>query len=452
MPFIGPDADRAVILGRLNELQQQAHAPELQRETALRAALTTMLRHARDHSDYWKSVMDASDALARADAGDSISEILAALPILTRAHLIQAGDRAQAVSAQMRAENITHTSTSGSTSEPVSVAVYQPTYAPTLHAITMLDWLWHERQPGTKTAVIRLGVTNSDAEPVGPPMSYLGSFQPLVLREVAGMSVDEMVDVIRIHRPDYLLINPLSIELMARSTLAHGWTDVRLQQVITLADRVTDSLRDLVRRAIGAEIKDRYSCEEVGFIALQCPKHDWYHVVEPAVLVEIVDDAGEPCAVGTPGRVLVTTLVNPATPLFRYDLGDVAEWGPACDCGITWPVIRQIHGRVRRYITTPDGRQVYATFIESPFADVAGLLEFRVVLHRDGLLLEYVAIHALDDDVLTEIAEYLRATFGYPWPVAIERVEAISERGQWKRHEFETSDEPLPDRLGATRY
>src|SRR6185295_14515719 len=97
----------------------------------------------------------------------------------------------------------------------------------------------------------------------------------------------------------------------------------------------------------GVGVVDVYSSEECGQIALQCPEHEQYHVQSESVLVEVLDDEGRPCAPGTIGRVVLTTLQNFAMPLIRYDIGDFAEPGPACPCGRALPVLTRIVGRVR---------------------------------------------------------------------------------------------------------
>ena len=442
MPFIGEDARRTQVLGILERLQQRTRLSRAEQERLQLVDLRSTLTHARQYSRYWSEVIDPQ--LLREDAGLSPREILQRLPILTRSILAAQPDALRALAPTMHEDDLGLTKTSGSTNEPVKVTIYLPLYQPVFDAFTLLDWVWHRRRVNAKVAMFRRVVKDSDEAPAAVPLSYLGNFPPGVTRDLMAMDASDIVETIRTAEPDYLLLNPLSAELAARYAIAHDIDDVRVGQLITLGDRIDQNFRSLIRRAFGAETKDRYSSEEVGYIALQCPDHDWYHVVEPAVIVEIVDDDGQPCAVGQPGRVLVTSMINPAMPMIRYELGDLAEWGPDCDCGITWPVIHEIHGRLRRYITSPSGQPVYATFIDAPFAEMDGLLEFRVVLHSDGLLFQYVSVAPLADDVLTQIAEYLRTKFAHPWPVAIERVEAISERGQWKRHEFESSDEPLP--------
>jgi hypothetical protein len=57
-------------------------------------------------------------------------------------------------------------------------------------------------------------------------------------------------------------------------------------------------------------------------------------------LVEIVDEAGAPCAAGRAGRFVVTGLMNLAVPLMRYDSDDLvtALDGP-CPCGRNGPAV-----------------------------------------------------------------------------------------------------------------
>lgn len=60
-----------------------------------------------------------------------------------------------------------------------------------------------------------------------------------------------------------------------------------------------------------------YSANEVGYIALQCPRTEVYHVLSEGALVEVLDEHGQACAPGAIGRVVVTPLHNFAMPLFR---------------------------------------------------------------------------------------------------------------------------------------
>jgi phenylacetate-CoA ligase len=85
-----------------------------------------------------------------------------------------------------------------------------------------------------------------------------------------------------------------------------------------------------------------YSSDEAGYIALQCPEGEHYHVQSESLLLEVLDAAGSACMPGQVGRVIVTTLNNFAMPLVRYDTGGDAEVGPPCACGRGLPVLRSL--------------------------------------------------------------------------------------------------------------
>jgi hypothetical protein len=67
------------------------------------------------------------------------------------------------------------------------------------------------------------------------------------------------------------------------------------------------------------------------------------------VFLELLDEQGNACALGETGRVIVTALHNYASPVVRYELGEVASWQPECVCGHAHPVLTNIGvGRLER--------------------------------------------------------------------------------------------------------
>ena len=58
-------------------------------------------------------------------------------------------------------------------------------------------------------------------------------------------------------------------------------------------------------------------------------------------------------------RIVCTGFKNPAMPLIRYDIGDIATLSEeTCPCGRQSPAVTKIDGRIESYIVTPDGRQL----------------------------------------------------------------------------------------------
>ncbi len=105
------------------------------------------------------------------------------------------------------------------------------------------------------------------------------------------------------------------------------------------------------------------------------------------VLLEILDESGKPCPPGEPGRVVATDLHNFAMPLIRYEVGDYAEWGQACVCGRSLPVLARINGRVHDVLVTRDGRRYWPYFNWVGIQGVAPLRAHQFV-QKDYELIE----------------------------------------------------------------
>src|SRR3569833_578183 len=77
--------------------------------------------------------------------------------------------------------------------------------------------------------------------------------------------------------------------------------------------------------------------------------------MDDAVIVEIVNADGNPCRAGEVWRIIVTPLLGYATPLLRYDNGDLAEASDGCSCGRHLTTLNRIAGRVRNIFRLRDG-------------------------------------------------------------------------------------------------
>ena len=128
-------------------------------------------------------------------------------------------------------------------------------------------------------------------------------------------------------------------------------------------------LRAACRDLWGVPLHDVYSANELGYIALQCPESEQYHVMSECALVEVIDGDGRPCRPGETGRLVLSSLHNYAMPLLRYEIGDYAEVGDQCPCGRGLPLLNRIAGRERNMLVLPDGRQHWPTCPRTVAAD-----------------------------------------------------------------------------------
>lgn len=156
--------------------------------------------------------------------------------------------------------------------------------------------------------------------------------------------------------PGILLTYPANLDALLAHLDQEGVTLPHLREVRTISGTVTPALRERCQAILGVPLTDLYSAQEVGVIALQCPDSGLLHVQSEHVLVEVLDEIGQPCREGEIGQVVVTDLHNFAMPLIRYALRDWAEVGPPCSCGRGLPTLRRVVGRTRNMATSPEGK------------------------------------------------------------------------------------------------
>jgi phenylacetate-CoA ligase len=223
---------------------------------------------------------------------------------------------------------------------------------------------------------------------------------------------------------------------LARRALEGGLALPRLKQLRTFGEVLGNDTIAVCRRAWNVSIADIYSSEEAGYIASQCERGT-YHVQAENLIVEILDDAGNACAPGQCGRVVITTLHNFVMPLIRYDIGDYAEVGTPCACGRGLPVLRRIVGRRRNMLRLPDGTQHWPSFPEERWVGIAPIEQLQVVQTAlDEIVLRVAAKRALTAEENARLIAAFKDTLRFPHGIAIEQVASIPRKPNAKFEDF----------------
>lgn len=303
-------------------------------------------------------------------------------------------------------------------------------------ALTIREHLWQQRDFSGKLAAIRVRVEERSLPNWGRPVALLFQTGPAATLDVRTDTARQL-EWLQREDPHYLLTHASNLGALAEQSLRRGIRLPRLRQARTFSEALRPALRDTVRAAWGVETADTYSCEEAGYIALQCPRHEHYHVQAENLVVEVLDPEGRPCAPGETGEVVLTTLHNFALPLIRYRLGDYAEVGAPCDCGRGLPVLRRIHGRQRNMLRTPDGRELWPSLPSSLWLDVVPLEQFQVIQKSIGQLeINYVMARDLTPDEQSRLATALTARLGYPFDFDWQRRERLERTAGGKFEDF----------------
>ena len=289
------------------------------------------------------------------------------------------------------------------------------------------------RDPKRLRAVLRPGV-----EPhTTPDLKRSPNF---VERRLGQSSLDADAQWLSAIQPAYFCTWPSALDGILDAYESGLSRPPRLERVITFAETVDKQLRDRVTRVLKTTLLDRYSCEEVGPLAYECRhKEGWYHVASSNVLLEVVDDSGILCVPGQVGNVVVTSLHNWASPVLRYDLGDMAASAPRCACGFQGGAINNLLGRRHFLIRLPSGERKVLRFNSSGLLAIAPIVEHRVVQTsptniRAEVVLERPLTELEHDGIVANLRDQISPHLTYnvvqldaiPWAESKKRQDIVS--------------------------
>lgn len=425
-PAIGNDA-AAHLQCMLFQLGQSEWLPE----EVLRARQLGQLRYLLRHAQ--ASVPHYAEALRGLEVDRLDRNTFECLPRLTRQGLQEGFEALKSTAVPAHHGAVVERRSTGSTGMPVRFlqsGIDQVFW----NTLTLREHLWQERDFTGKLAAIRVRMKQARWPDWGLPVAALFRTGPGATLDVR-TDIEEQLGWLVREDPDYLITHASNLHALAALSIRRGIRLPRLRQARSYSEALRPDLRETVRAAWGVEVADAYSCEEAGYIALQCPRHAHYHVQSENLLVEILDEAGKPCAPGETGRVVLTTLHNFAMPLIRYELGDYAEVGEPCDCGRGLPVLRRIHGRRRNMIALPDGRRHWPSLPSAIWLSVAPIRQFQMIQPAaDCLEILYVMERPLTPEERNRLEKLLAERLGHAFFIRWQQVDAI-ERGPGEKYE-----------------
>jgi len=220
---------------------------------------------------------------------------------------------------------------------------------------------------------------------------------------------------------------------LARFARDHHALTWKARTVVTTAESLLEGQRELLESVLANEVFNSYGAREVMNIASECEKHQGMHLATDNLRVGVVDEKGTPVAAGIEGRVVVTDFHNAASPLIRYEVGDIGTmWSDEpCACGRPFPRLVRIDGRLQDVVETPDGpmTQTWFGLIIRDFTWIAG---WQIVQdRRDRVLFRLVSTHELTSDLLAPFIAKLRTRLG-GMTIDFERVNEIQRRASGK--------------------
>ncbi|MFN9123856.1 MAG: phenylacetate--CoA ligase family protein [bacterium] len=423
-----PDQAGEALLAMLWQMERSERFAPARLRSLQMVQVRALLRHAAAHvpfyADLWAGL--GRERLGFDPAVDTLTpKRFSALPVVTREMIRGAGEAAFSKTVPQAHGAVQTSLTAGTTGAPLHFRTTGLTQF-MWRAFSLRDHLWHRRDLTGKLAMIRSTPGGrAEAPDWDRAASALCSTGPAVGLPVEHDIVEQVAWLVE-QNPHSLITHPGNLYALAGWFSGHGLKLPRLRDIRTVSERVTPEQRAACRAAFGRPLVDSYSTRELGYLALQCPRHEHYHVQEEGVLLELLDEGGQPVPRGRAGRVVVTSLHNFAMPFVRYDTGDYAIAGAACDCGRGLAVLDRIVGRGRNLISMPDGSRRWPGCELISLDVVPGIRQHQFVQTAlDRVELRLVADQPLGAADQASLAAVVRERLGQGLELAVVRVDHL---------------------------
>jgi phenylacetate-CoA ligase len=206
--------------------------------------------------------------------------------------------------------------------------------------------------------------------------------------------------------------------------------------ITTSSETLLAHQSDVIRRGFGTRPFQYYGLTEGTASFSECPRGR-LHVDEDYAYVEFL-----PAAVPGDFRVVGTCFSNGATPLIRYDAGDVVTLAlqRTCPCGRPGRIVAAVSGRVEDYIVLADGSQVGR--LDHVFKDQVNVSAAQIYQRAAGeILIRIVKGRDFSSKDEGAVLQALNGRLGSRARVRLEYVGEIA-RGANGKQKLVVSEEP----------
>lgn len=395
----------------LKDLETSQWWPPERIEQLQSERLQRLIHYAYERVPYYHRLMDGCGIFP-----DSIKTAadLARLPVLTKADIRE--HRGEMLAEGFPRRDLLDGHTGGSTGTPL--AFYSSREARLSHGMarSLRALEWAGVYPGDRTVRVIKRRPRSAAE--GAPFENLSH---RLMREnfedcaaFSDSSLPLVVERIKRLRPRALRGYTSAVCIVAEFIRESGVSAPAVESVVVGGEQLFEEQRVLLREVFGTEPFSRYSSFETFDIAMECGAHAGMHVAAEDLIVEVVDDAGQPVERGRQGRVLVTSLHEYGMPLIRYDTDDESAFAQGtCGCGRSLPRLSAVIGKTGNTIYTPSGKRLSPLSLGSSGLVPLGVRQFQFIQEQlDRVTVKVVPNAALSGDESQALAAAVKAHYG----------------------------------------
>jgi phenylacetate-CoA ligase len=427
-------------LAQLNKAEERQDWSIEERVAYRDARLRAFVQHAATTVPYYSDLFQRlrirpEDIRTMAD--------LRVLPILTRQQVQETPSRFVSSAVSPRDRVAMHTS--GTTGGGLRFS----TTRDAVHEQWATWWRYrrsHGIEPGTWCAYFG-GRSVADASQAAPPYwryDYAGKQVLFSGYHMSRANLHGYVAELRRRRLPWLHGYPSLLALLASYILDSGEGPGYQPRWITVgAENLLPQQANLIDRAFGTKPKQHYGMAEAAANFSEC-EHGVLHVDEDFSAVEFAShEAGEVC------RVVGTNFTNPATPLLRYEVGDLATLDErTCECGRGGRLVANVDGRIEDYVVLRNGARIGR--MDHVFKDMINVREAQIHQSVSGMLtVRVVRGSRYTDQDEADLLRELRKRVGEDEEIKVEYAASLPRSSSGKlrlvvSEVAKASEQPIP--------
>jgi len=193
-----------------------------------------------------------------------------------------------------------------------------------------------------------------------------------------------------------------------------------IKKAICIGEPIRDN--DFNLNTLGKRIKQKWDIElystyastEMGTAFTECPEGHGGHHHPEMIIVEFLDDNGQPVKEGEPGEVTITNIGVKGMPLLRFKTGDICiHYTEPCECGRNTIRLGPVIGRKQQMIKYK-GTTLYPQALYDVLNDIEGISNYVIEVSTNSIGTDEINIlvGSIRKDVISlekKIKDYFRA-------------------------------------------
>ena len=235
--------------------------------------------------------------------------------------------------------------------------------------------------------------------------------------------------------PDIIDGYPSSLYVLAKLLLNSGMT-LPVSAAITSSETLYDFQREAIESAFCCRVFDYYAAAERVIFSVECDHHRGHHLCEEYGLTEVLDEHGQPAAIGSEGVLVGTSLHNMGMPLIRYQTTDRAAFKTQrCTCGRALRLMEDITTKAEDLLRLKDGRLISPSVLTHPFKPLDSIEGSQLVqTDVDRLLVRIQPGGEFGEHQRQHLTRELKARLGADMRIDFELVDELprTSRGKFK--------------------